>query len=115
MESRAFLRGFAALPGPLASSLEERLDRSNDARREADERRHVAVYRQLADAMSGDVDLVVLGHIHRAADDPGRPRMLILGGWHRSSSYLRVDRSGADFIVEPRPTTDVIGRGGGGR
>ncbi len=100
MESRAFLAGFAAIPGPLANSLEARLERSNDAHREAVDRRHIAVYRRTADAMGGDVDLVLLGHIHRATDDPGPPRMVVLGGWHRGSSYLRIDGGGAEFVVE---------------
>jgi UDP-2,3-diacylglucosamine hydrolase len=100
MESRAFLGGFAALPGPLARDLEARLDRSNDVHREPDDRRHIAVYRRIANAMAGDVDLVVLGHIHRATDDPGPPRMVVLGGWHRGSSYLRIGGNGAEFRVE---------------
>jgi UDP-2,3-diacylglucosamine hydrolase len=115
MESRAFLGGFAALPGPVAASLEVRLDRSNDVHREAVDRRHIAAYRRVADAMAGDIDLVVLGHIHRPTDDPGPPRMVVLGGWHRGSSYLRIDGRGAEFRVEPRPTTDVVDGGGEAR
>jgi UDP-2,3-diacylglucosamine hydrolase len=103
MESRAFLGAFAALPGPLAENLEARLDHSNDVHREADDRRHIAVYRRMADAMAGEVDMVVLGHIHRATDDPGPPRMVVLGGWHRGSSYVRIDGRGAEFVVEGAP------------
>lgn len=101
MESRLFLGGFSAIPRRLAHHLEARLDRSNAAHREADDLRHIAAYRRFADAMAGDVDLVVLGHIHRPTDDPGPPRMLVLGGWHRGSSYLRADERGAAFLVEP--------------
>jgi UDP-2,3-diacylglucosamine hydrolase len=101
MESRAFLRGFAAIPGRLALALEERLERSNEFHREADDLRHLGVYRRYADAMAGAVDLVVLGHIHRATDDPGPPRMIVLGGWHHRASYLRIDEDGAAFVVEP--------------
>jgi UDP-2,3-diacylglucosamine hydrolase len=101
MEGRAFLRGFAALPEPLARGLERRLDRSNDVRREADNRRHIAAYRRRAHAMAGAVDLFVVGHIHRPTDEPGPPRMIVLGGWHHGASYLRVDDEGAAFRVEP--------------
>ncbi len=108
MESRAFLRGFSALPGPVAAHLEARLDRSNDVHRGAVDRRHIAVYRRTADAMADEVDLVVLGHIHRPVDDTGPPRMVVLGGWHQGASYLRIDGRGAEFVVEPRPSTDVV-------
>lgn len=114
MESRAFLLGFAAIPGRLASALEDRLDRSNEAHREADDLRHLAVYRRHADAMAGAVDLVVLGHIHRATDDPGPPRSVVLGGWHRRASYLRIDDAGATFVVETDPTA-AAGAGAPGR
>lgn len=107
MEGRAFLRGFAAIPGGLARALEGRLERSNDMRREADELRHLGVYRRHARAMAGAVDLVVLGHIHGAVDDPGPPRMVVLGGWHRRASYLRLDDVGAAFVVEPDPAAEA--------
>jgi UDP-2,3-diacylglucosamine hydrolase len=110
MESRAFLGGFAALPSVVAGHLEARLDRSNDTHREADDRRHIAVYRRIADTMAGDVDLVVLGHIHRATDDSGPPRMVVLGGWHRGSSYLRIDGGGAEFVAEGPPAAAGRGR-----
>jgi UDP-2,3-diacylglucosamine hydrolase len=104
MESRAFYRAFAAIPERLAIVLEDRLERSNEIRREFDDRRHLAVYRRHADAMAGAVDLSLLGHIHRATDDPGPPRMVVLGGWHRRASYLRIDGEGAEFVVEPAPS-----------
>jgi UDP-2,3-diacylglucosamine hydrolase len=101
MEGRAFLEAFAVIPDRLANRLERRLDRSNDAHREYDDNRHIAVYRRTADAMAGSVDLVVLGHIHKTVDDPGPPRMLVLGGWHHASSFLRIDHGRAVFAVEP--------------
>ena len=113
MESRPFLRGFAAMPGRVARGLESRLDRSNDVHREADDRRHIAVYRRRADAMAGAVDVVILGHIHPATDDPGPPRMVVLGGWHRGASYLRVDDRGAVFVVEPAPAAGATATGAG--
>jgi UDP-2,3-diacylglucosamine hydrolase len=104
MESRAFLRGFAAIPERLALALENRLERSNDAHREAVDLRHLSVYRRHAHAMAGSVDLAIVGHIHRVVDDPGPPRMVVLGGWHRRASYLRIDDRGASFVVEPDPS-----------
>jgi hypothetical protein len=101
MESRAFLEAFAAIPRPLARHLEARLDRSNARHREAADRRYIALYRRAADAMRGAIDLAVFGHIHTATDDPGPPRMIVLGGWHHRASYLRIDGEGAMFVIEP--------------
>ena len=100
MESRAFLAGFAMIPRRPALALQDRLEHSNEAHREADDLRHLAVYRRYADRLAGSADLVVLGHIHRATDDPGPPRMVVLGGWHHRSSYLRIDGAGAAFVIE---------------
>lgn len=95
MEGRAFFRAFGLAPSFLASRLESRLERSNEAHREADERRHLELYRRFADTMEGRCDLVVLGHVHRVHDDrPARPRLIVLGGWHDRASYLRVDDCG---------------------
>ena len=107
MESRAFLTVFGAVPGRLALALERRLDQSNQARREATDRRHLAVYRRHADSMADAVDLVILGHIHPAIDDPGPPRLIVLGGWHDRASYLRVDEGGASFVVGSETPTGI--------
>jgi hypothetical protein len=29
--------------------------------------------------------------------------MVVLGGWHYQSSYLKVDHGGASLVVEPDP------------
>ena len=111
MESRAFLGGFAMIPRPLALHLEDRLERSNESHREANDLRHLAVYRRAAGGLAGSFDLVVLGHIHRATDEPGPPRMVVLGGWHHRSSYLRIEGDGATFVVEDDPPAVESGAG----
>lgn len=100
MESRAFLHGFAVIPRRLALDLQDRLEHSNEAHRQANDLRHLAVYRRHADGFAGSIDLFIVGHIHRATDDPGPPRMVVLGGWHHRSSYLRIDGDGPNFVVE---------------
>jgi UDP-2,3-diacylglucosamine hydrolase len=102
MESRAFLRAFRRSPASVALALDRLLERSNERRREADDLRHLAAFRRFATRCAGTTDLVVIGHIHRTVDDvSAKPRLVVLGGWHTQSSYLRVDASGASLIVEP--------------
>jgi UDP-2,3-diacylglucosamine hydrolase len=106
MESHAFLRAFRLCPSPLASALDRVLERNNESRRLADEARHLAVYRRFVAGADGPFDLVVIGHVHEPVDDPSlNPRMVVLGGWHHQSSYLKVDASGATLVVEPDPAT----------
>ena len=65
-----------------------------------DEERHIAVFRAYAAGFQGQADLVVIGHVHRAVDDlASNPRMIVLGGWQRGSSYLKIDPAGASFHV----------------
>lgn len=102
MESRAFLKSFAALPHALAGRLDARLDQTNDAHRTRDNDRLTVLYRAQAARLGGEADIAVFGHCHRPIDEPGPgARLVILGGWHRSSSFLRVDDRGAEFFVRP--------------
>jgi UDP-2,3-diacylglucosamine hydrolase len=102
METRAFFRAFEALPAPLVHRLDGLLERSNDRDREADEARLLGYYRRHAAAAASDYDLAVFGHVHTPFDDPAvTPRLVILGGWHGGTSYLRVDDRGAALVVEP--------------
>jgi UDP-2,3-diacylglucosamine hydrolase len=102
MESRLFLHAFANAPGVLARKLEALLDHRNEQTRAETDRRYLADYRRFADRLAGAADLVVLGHIHRPHDDRTRlPRLIVLGGWHAGSSYLRVCEHGAEFVVVP--------------
>jgi UDP-2,3-diacylglucosamine hydrolase len=102
MESRAFLAVFGHLPEPLATVLDTLLDRSNERKRDVEDRRHLVVCRRYANELAGAVDLVVFGHIHRIVDDTSaQPRMIVLGGWHERSSYLKIESSGATLVVEP--------------
>jgi UDP-2,3-diacylglucosamine hydrolase len=101
MESRAFLQIFRALPGPLASLLNRLLQWRNDRKRPRDERRYYALFRRYAARCRGEADLVIVGHVHTPLDEAeSNPRLVVLGGWHGQSSYLRIDESGAALIVE---------------
>ncbi len=102
MESQAFFSGFGHFPQPLAGVLDGVLTWSNDRRRQADEERHLRVFRGYASRLQGLADLVVIGHVHRAVDDAhAKPRMIVLGGWQNArTSFLKVDDSGASFHVE---------------
>jgi UDP-2,3-diacylglucosamine hydrolase len=104
MESRAFLDAFRLCPSPLASSLDRVLERTNERRRLADEARHLAIYRRFVAGCADSIDIAVIGHVHEPVDEPSStPRMVVLGGWHHQSSYLKVDTSGATLVVEPDP------------
>jgi UDP-2,3-diacylglucosamine hydrolase len=98
MESHEFFKAFAMLPPPMAELLDQLLERKNQRNLEADERRHLVVFRRYAAARRGQSDLVVIGHVHRSVDDAGAdPRMIVLGGWQKLSSYLQIDSARASF------------------
>lgn len=104
MESRAFFDAFARLPRPIADQLDRALSWRNERDLDADEERHLRVFRDYAAKCRGSVDLLVIGHVHRPVDDPGlSPRLIVLGGWQHRTSYLRVDASGAQFRIEDEP------------
>jgi UDP-2,3-diacylglucosamine hydrolase len=100
MESREFWKAFGLLPSPVAAALDQILERKNKIALTEDERRHLAVYRTYAASHQGQADLVVIGHVHRAVyDQESDPRMIVLGGWQYRSSYLRIDDTGASFLI----------------
>lgn len=100
MESRAFLAAFAALPSIVADRLGTQLQRTNDRNHEAFEQHGLDAYRKYMAAEEGRHDLVILGHVHRPFDTgPGRPRLVVLGGWIGGSAYLRVDGTVIDHIT----------------
>jgi len=100
LESRAFFQGFSTVPLPIAARLDHLLERRNEVSLLEDEERHLAVFREYAQRQSPRADLVVIGHVHRAVDERNRqPGLVVLGGWQHRSSYLRVDPTGASFIV----------------
>jgi UDP-2,3-diacylglucosamine hydrolase len=102
MESRHFHRGFGRLPGPLAGLLDRMLERKNQRNLLEDEKRHLRIYREYAAGRRGLCDLVVIGHVHRAVDEPDAdPRLIVLGGWQRRWSVLRIDGRGACFQISP--------------
>jgi UDP-2,3-diacylglucosamine hydrolase len=101
MESRWFLRIFRALPHLLASLLDRLLQWKNVRGRPAEERRYSAIFRKYAARCRDLADLVIIGHVHTPLDDArSNPRLIVLGGWHTQSSYLKIDESGASLIVE---------------
>jgi UDP-2,3-diacylglucosamine hydrolase len=108
MESREFKTAFELLPGPVAGLFDQLLDRKNSSGLDADERRHLAVFRSYTAGLRGVADIVVIGHVHRAVDDAASdPRMIVLGGWQERSSYLKIDSSGASFhVVADQPQED---------
>ena len=101
MESRGFLAAFRSIPGPIATALDHLLEHANERRRIRDDERHLAVYRRYAATLRGRADLVVFGHIHTPlVETQTEPRIIVLGGWHYRSSYLKIDGSRAELIVE---------------
>jgi UDP-2,3-diacylglucosamine hydrolase len=100
MESQQFHRAFGQVPAPLAGLLDHALERKNERSLTADEERHLAVFRRYAEGLRGRTDLVVIGHVHRAVDDhQADPRMIVLGGWQRQTSFLRIDQGTVRFHV----------------
>jgi UDP-2,3-diacylglucosamine hydrolase len=101
MESRAFFGAFGRLPHPLAHGLDRLLARRNLHDLEADEERHLRVFRAYAEKCRGACDIVLFGHVHRALDVPhASPRLIVLGGWQRRAGSLKIDSSGACFQIE---------------
>jgi UDP-2,3-diacylglucosamine hydrolase len=106
MESWGFLRFFRALPGVPARLLDRVLQWNNERTRLRTERRYYALFRDYARRCRGAADLVIIGHVHTPLDAAeSSPRLIVPGGWHRQSSYLRIDDSGAALLVE---TDDVL-------
>ena len=110
LESREFFHGFGWTPHPIARGLDAVLEAKNQRGVVDDERRHLAVFREYAARLRDEADLVVFGHVHRAVDEPGPPRLIVLGGWQGRTSFLKIDARGAvpliesDESVEPLPS-----------
>ena len=95
MESQAFFRAFAALPAFAARPLDRLLENTNERGRLASEERHLAVFRRYA-RQRANAGLVVIGHVHRSVQELHEDyRLVVLGGWHDRTNYLRIDESGA--------------------
>ena len=77
---------------------------SNQRSRLASEERHLAVFRHYARERAGWHDILAFGHVHRTVDEEqGGPRLVVLGGWHNQTSYLKIDTTGARLVIEPDP------------
>jgi UDP-2,3-diacylglucosamine hydrolase len=101
LEGPRFFSGFGRIPGPLARTLDRALIWKDDRTRTPDEERHLRFFRMYVSTLKDQADLVVIGHVHRAVDEPlATPRMIVLGGWQARSSYLKVDERGASLHVE---------------
>jgi UDP-2,3-diacylglucosamine hydrolase len=73
----------------------------NQAGLDADLERQMRVFREYAAKLQGYADIVVFGHVHRPFDlAHANPRLIVLGGWQRRTSYLKIDARGATFHVE---------------
>src|SRR5262249_3664296 len=102
MESRPFFVGFGLLPRPIARTLDGVLTWRNERGLADDEERHLRVFRDYSAQCRDAADLVVIGHVHRPVDEAQIcPRLIVLGGWQRGTSYLRIDDNGPTFHVEP--------------
>jgi UDP-2,3-diacylglucosamine hydrolase len=101
MESRTFFEGFGRMPRPIARVLDQALTWRNEYGLLAEEERHLRVFRAYAARCKDAVDLVVIGHVHRPVDEAAAvPRLIVLGGWQRGTSFLMIDEKGAEFHVE---------------
>ncbi|APW62886.1 UDP-2,3-diacylglucosamine diphosphatase [Paludisphaera borealis] len=100
LESREFFGGFGLVPSPVARGLDAVLEAKNQRGLADDEHRHMAVYREYAARLRDQADVVVFGHVHRAIDEPGPPRLIVLGGWQHRISFLKIDAAGASFTIE---------------
>jgi UDP-2,3-diacylglucosamine hydrolase len=101
LESRTFFEAFSMTPRPLANWLDQILTRRNEQTLDADEARHMRIFRNYAESCRDTADLVVIGHVHAPADLVElRPRLIVLGGWQHRTSYLKIDETGVSFHVE---------------
>lgn len=100
MKGERFLRAFRATPSPIASVMNVLLDSANEIHRESVDLKHISVYRHHADSIAQSADVCVYGHIHRTVDEVRpAPRLVVLGGWHRRSSYFRVEDDGSANLI----------------
>ena len=101
LEGRAFLAAFRRVPSPLADALGALLRRTNSRNQEEFDRRGLAALREHVGRLPDLYDLVIFGHVHLPFDTgPGRPRLVVLGGWHARTSYLVVEDGHASHVVE---------------
>ena len=78
------------------------LEARNEEGRVRDEAPSWEISRRHLAGIDPTVDLAVFGHVHTPLDDPTtRPRLVIIGGWHNATCYLRLDETGATHVVEP--------------
>ena len=60
------------------------------------------IFRNYAKTQVGRFDLIFLGHVHLPLDlVESHPRLVILGGWHKASSYFVVSDGVSRHVVTP--------------
>ena len=105
LETRQFHQSFSALPSKIADLLDDQLNRSNKVVRLNQEGRLLPYYHRYSAQLAPAPDLVVFGHIHTPSDEKDRsPRIVVLGSWHETACFLRLDERGANHIIENDPT-----------
>lgn len=103
MESRAFLALFRFTPSFLATRMDRLLNAANEVERDAINRKHLDKFRAHASTLAPRVDLAIFGHVHQVYRDSASPRMIVLGGWHHRTSYLRIHEGQEEIFVEDDP------------
>ena len=100
LEWRVFLTAFSRLPSPIARRFQNLLEHSNQGNLEANHRIRRKLFRQYAQERIDRFDLFVFGHVHQPVDESlGSARLIILGDWVKTGSYLAIDESGVSFVV----------------
>lgn len=99
LETRLFRFTFSLLPNVVADRFSQLLDSVNDEHRPRNHARMLAVYRRYLEGRSGDADLYLFGHVHERVDERvGQARMVVLGDWKKSLSYLKIADGEVDFL-----------------
>lgn len=111
MEGRGFYQAFRSLPRPVASLLAGTLEQSNAVNEPEVHRRHLDLYGRYAASQAGEIDLVLYGHAHLQHEHAEGPvRWIVLGDWKQEGSYVRIDESGARYVVGFEPGPDPVVR-----
>ncbi|WP_422925846.1 UDP-2,3-diacylglucosamine diphosphatase [Singulisphaera sp. PoT] len=99
MEGASFYYAFSHCPSLVANRLDHLLEGFNNRRRGVDNERLLALFRGFV-ASRENTDIVIFGHVHQTVDEKlDSTRMIVLGGWHEGTSYLKIDESGANLII----------------
>jgi len=103
VSGRLFHLVFSRLPSFIANRFQQlRLDVNEKTHTgRCDE--FLTAYRQYVrqHALGTEGEIFVFGHVHEIVDESvGSARMIVLGEWTEQINYLRIDRDGAELVVE---------------